>query len=512
MSRAATLARRAAGPVAAGMLLMLSLPPVTWWPLAVPGIALLDHALDGQAGWARFRRMWLAMAVVFFPTLFWMQYLTLPGYFIAGAWYPFLFATGLSLAPRSRTGRWLALPGVWVLVDAVRGRWPFGGQPLSTLAQGQVGGVLGPIVRVGGPLLLIGVTVVAGVALAAATRRAWRWAAVAAVLVVGAGIGAAVAPRGHATGSLRVALVQGGGPTGHRDVEQDDRAVFLRHLHESERVQTPVDLVVWPEDVVDTEGPVTAKPEGDELAALARRLDATLVVGTVEGEGDRFRNSAQVFLPDGSVGDRFEKVRRVPFGEFTPLRSILELFAGDALIQTEAIAGHGHGVIDTPVGRLGVVISWEVFFADRARDAIGHGGTVLLNPTNGATFRGTAVQSQQLAASRLRAIETGRWVLQVAPTGYSAVISPTGEVIVRTDIGEATVVHRDIETRAGQTIATRVGDWPAGVLAVLALAAGWLVDRRAQRSRTTNVVAGRATTQAPSESTGEPAGTASTSS
>jgi apolipoprotein N-acyltransferase len=135
-------------------------------------------------------------------------------------------------------------------------------------------------------------------------------------------------------------------------------------------------------------------------------------------------------------------------------------------------------VLDTPVGRLGVAISWEIFFADRTRDATAHGGIVLLNPTNGASFSGTAVQSQQIAASRLRAIETGRWVLQVAPTGYSAFVTATGEVVAQTDIGEATVLSDRAELRDGQTIATRVGDWLALALAAAAVGGGWWWERR----------------------------------
>ena len=78
------------------------------------------------------------------------------------------------------------------------------------------------------------------------------------------------------------------------------------------------------------------------------------------------------------------------------------------------------------------MISWEVFFGDRARDGVGHGGRVLLNPTNGSSYTGTILQTQQVASSRLRALETDRWVVQVAPTGFSAFVTPSGEVLDRT--------------------------------------------------------------------------------
>ena len=78
------------------------------------------------------------------------------------------------------------------------------------------------------------------------------------------------------------------------------------------------------------------------------------------------------------------------------------------------------------------MISWEVFFGGRAREGVRDGGTVIVNPTNGVSYTGTILQSQQVASSRLRAIENGRWVVQVSPTGFSAFVSPDGDVFDRT--------------------------------------------------------------------------------
>jgi apolipoprotein N-acyltransferase len=129
-----------------------------------------------------------------------------------------------------------------------------------------------------------------------------------------------------------------------------------------------------------------------------------------------------------------------------------------------------------------VAISWEIFFGHRGRDAIEHGGTVLLNPTNGSSFQGVLVQSQQIASSRLQALQTGRWVVQAAPTGYSAIVTPSGRVVVRTDISEEAVIHGTVEQRTGLTFATRIGDRPAIVLALLLIAGAWVLERRRPRS------------------------------
>jgi len=320
---------------------------------------------------------------------------------------------------------------------------------------------------------LVGLVALGGVALDAAAERAWPWAGALAGVFVLTAVLAPLGPDGEAIGTIDVALVQGGGPQRTRAADTDERDVFERHLEASELIEGPVDLVLWPENVINVEDPVTENREGGELSELARSLDAPLVVGAVEGDGDGFHNAALLIEADGSFTDRFEKVRRVPFGEFVPLRGLLEPFAGDALPARDAVPGDGPAVLDTPVGPMGVVISWEVFFAPRARDAISNGGEVLLNPTNGSSYWLTIVQSQQIASSRLRALETGRWVLQASPTGFSAVVDPVGNVLQRTGVSERKVLQATVERRSGQTIATRVGDWPMFIVALALVAVSW---------------------------------------
>ena len=103
---------------------------------------------------------------------------------------------------------------------------------------------------------------------------------------------------------------------------------------------------------------------------------------------------------------------------------------------------------------------------------------MLLNPTNGSSYWLTQVQSQQIACSRLRAIETGRWTLQAAPTGFSAIVTPDGDVVDRTGISERRVLHGTIGVREGLTWAVRVGDRPMLLLSLALIAVAWLVSRR----------------------------------
>jgi len=166
---------------------------------------------------------------------------------------------------------------------------------------------------------------------------------------------------------------------------------------------------------------------------------------------------------------------------FVPLRSIIERFSSE-IPGRDVRPGTKVATLETDVGTLGIVISWEVFFDHRARDAIGNGGQVLLNPTNGSSYWLTIVQSQQITSSRLRAVETDRWVLQAAPTGFSAIIDPSGDVQDRTGVSEQRVLFDTIELRDGDTLSVRFGNWPLMIFSITALAVTWGQNRRRDSS------------------------------
>jgi len=490
-----TRLRTAATAIFAGLLLAAAVPPFGWWPLAFIGVAFWDRLLAGADAKARFGRSWLMAAAWFAPTMLWMVDLTSIGYPIAVIVFSAMVGlAGMAVPGRSEQAwiRWLAVPGAFTLAEITRWTFPFGGVPLATTAMSQAAAPLGQIARVLCAIGVVFTVAVVGVALSAAWERRWSVAGGALALVLALWGTAMVAPRGHEVGVLRAAVVQGGGPQGTRAVSSDARVVFQRHLDASTEVTTPVDLVVWPENVVDVEGPIGANRENAALSGLAQHLHTTLVAGITEGvDSKTFLNVAQVYLPDGSTGERYEKVRRVPFGEFVPMRSLIEWAAGanSGIPSRDAHAGTGPAVLHTPAGPLAVAISWEIFFTNRGRDGVLHGGEILLNPTNGSSYWLTEVQSQQVASSRLRAIENDRWVLQAAPTGFSAIVTPDGEVLARTNISERAVLQADVTRRAGETIATRIGPDPiVGASIALVALAWWLATgqpgpRRRARGR-----------------------------
>ena len=259
--------------------------------------------------------------------------------------------------------------------------------------------------------------------------------------------------------------------------------MFQRHLEATRTLDRSddLDLVVWPENAINIDGAFETSPWKALLAEEAVRLDTTLVVGVVEddpSDPDRFLNYVIAFEPDGTTTARYDKERRVPFGEYVPLRSLFEPIAGGALPPRDQLPGDGVAMIDIPPGPMAVAISWEVFFSRRVREGVRAGGEIVLNPTNGSSYWLTQVQSQQVASSALRAAESGRWLVQVSPTGFSAVVDDHGAVLQQTSIGEQEILIADVPRLAGTTPAQASGDLIPMAIAVLALLAVAVAELR----------------------------------
>ena len=486
---------RPALALGAGTLVALSMPPWGFWPLAIVGVVLFEVALGAApARRERFRLGLLFGAGWMYLGLGWMVQLTAPGYVIAGLVFSLLHAGAALVAP---TGTWRVIgrPATHALVEALRFSFPFGGIPLATMGMSQVGGPLVGVVRVGGVILLTWLVFQLGFALAGpapgvpAFARRFRpgtrgepHGALAFLAVVVIVVLSVVAPRGAETGEqLPVAAVQGGGEQGTSALEVPSSLVTERHLAATRTISddADVELVLWPENTIDVavfDGSDVYRAITDEAA----RLDAPFAVGVTE---DPRINSQIVVGPDGAIVDQYVKVRRVPFGEYVPLRGLLEaLGAPIEQIGRDADAGTGPAYVDLPDGtRLGVVISWEVFFAGRAREGVKEGAEAILNPTNGASYTGTIVQTQQVASSQLRAIENGRWVVQAAPTGFTAIVDADGNVRQRTAVSEQRVLYDTIELRDGRTWYTNLGDGPFIAALLVLLCASWWFTRQRRR-------------------------------
>lgn len=468
--------------LAAGVLVALSMPPWGWWPLALVGAAWYGRIASRRRDSAPFATGFLFGVGWFAPSMAWMWFLTAPGYVIAVLLFAALHGAAALLAARLADGserrhrRMLVV--LHSLAEALRLSWPFGGVPLATLAISQVAGPLRWLAPLGGVVLVTTGTLW----VALGPRRARAILACAVLCLVGSVPGFT-----RATGEMTLALVQGGGEQGTHAIDTDPREVFERHLAATRAIApgSGLDAVIWPENVINISGSglFADSRERGEIAAEARRLGVPFVVGITEDSGPgAFTNAQVVVEPDGRVSGRYDKVRRVPFGEYMPFRSQLSALGAPVdLVPRDARPGDARGWLDVATtggeARAAVAISWEVFFGGRVNEGVVDGAGLILNPTNGSSYTWTILQTQQVASSRLRALEQGRWLAQVSPTGFSAFVSPRGTVNDRTAVGQTAVLSRAIEVREGRTPYSRTGDAP-WIAALMLLA---VVSRRRTR-------------------------------
>jgi apolipoprotein N-acyltransferase len=489
----------------------LSLPPFGFWVLAFPAAALLWWQLGNRDVVGRLVTGWLFGLVLFGIGLWWVTDFNVYGGLLLVVVEA--LAPALAAAVTPRRGRTVALAGAMVLTEAARSSWPLGGLPLGGLALGQASGPLSDAARLGGPLLLVGLVWLAGAGLGAVVSAApdrarglslrGPVAAGLAALVLSAavaGAGRAAADGGRGVATVRVAAVQGGGVRGLSREQVDPATVFDAQVAATESlIEQPAgaspSLVVWPEDVVALDHALRGSAEEATLSALAQSANATLLAGVTEPAGaHHFRNEIVAFGPSGRVVDVFQKVHRVPFGEYIPWRGLVEHLADVSAVPQDAVAGHGDGVLDTPAGNLGTMVSYEVFFAGRGRVATRAGAALLVVPTNTSSYSTAQVPTQEVAADRLQALSEGRDLVQAAPTGFSDLVDHDGRVLQRSVLGRRELVVGTLRLRRGDTIFERGGDLPVVAAAALALLWGWSAALLAARGDAGRRRVGRHTT------------------
>jgi apolipoprotein N-acyltransferase len=379
----------------------------------------------------------------------------------------------------------------WVLEEALRDRLPFGGFPWGRLAFSQASSPLRWFAALGGAPLVTFVVAVAGAGLAGAAFavRPLRIRAAGsglAVLVAVPLLGLALAwplrpPADNAGRTEKIAVIQGGLPDLALQFESRAEQVLDNHVRETMKLAQRIDagtvarpdLVLWPENASDVD-PFQVPGAYQKIDDAVKAVGAPVLVGAIlQGPGPTHRRNVGIlWSPTSGPGATYTKRHPVPFAEYIPLRSIADWVSADAKTVTQdMVAGHGNGLLRGANVPIGDVICFEVAYDDLVRSSVAAGAQLLVVQTNNATFGHTAETYQQLAMSQLRAVETGRAVVQVATTGKSAVIGPDGTI--RDESGplfRADILLDTVPVRTADTLATRIGALPEYVLAVLAVA------------------------------------------
>ena len=500
--------------IAGGLVYDLGFPGANVWPLAFVGIALALVSLIGRSAWSAFH-VGLVFGLAFylqqvsFTSLYlgpvpWIALSVLESLFVAGG--AVLIALAYRWLPMVSPSRWVrlvALPllvaGLWCVREAATGSIPYGGFPWGRAALSQAESPFADVVSWIGStgLGFVMVALVAGV-IEWVRMRGWEDLR-SAIPVVALAIVAVVVPAWPTTpvGELRVASVQGNGPAGYFD-ERGPGDVLAAQLDATEPIldEAGIDVLLWPEGGSDID-PTRSESAARIFDSLGSELDAPIVLNTVTVSDDSFFNTSLLWRAGEGVVDTYEKRNPVPFGEYIPDRWFYEALAPDliGLIQRGYSPGTTAPVFDLGDAVTGLAICFDVIYDALIWEAVGDGAQLFMFQTNNADFRGTDENQQQLSIARLRAIETGRSVVNISTVGTSQVIDPTGRTIDALPAYEPGAMVTEVELREGATPSVVLGS-AVPLTIVLGALAGLItigiLARRKGRARNESNEAGSA--------------------
>lgn len=490
-----------------GLVLTLAFPALGWWPMAFPAVVLALVGLIGRGVWASVLIGFAFGAAFFFVNLFftarylgpvpWIALSMLEALITAAGAIPITLA--YSWLPRllpSRAARLILLPalvaGLWTLREQIVGSWPYGGFPWGRIGVTQVGSPLAHLaswVGMSGLTFLVVLFCAAAIEYVRVARFRSPLTAVPSVAVV---LLLFLVPQFPTTaaGSLRVGAVQGNGPAGYFDVRTQNAVLTAQLEATAPLVGEPIDVLLWPEGGVDSD-PTTNRATAAVLNDVAEQVDAPLIVSAVTGRDGLYYNSSLLWEAGAGAVQTYDKRHPVPFGEYVPDRAFWEPFAPDliGLIGREYTPGTAAPFFDLNGVGVGLAICFDVIYDDVIWDGAQDGAQVYMFQTNNADFRGTDENLQQLAFARMRAIETGRSVVNLSTVGTSQVIAADGSTIDGLPADVAGHMLTDVPLHTGLTPAVMIG--PAvkavigwGSLVALVVIGILIVIRRRRDTRT----------------------------
>mgnify|MGYP000957352579 FL=1 len=486
----------------AGLALYTSFPPLGWWWLSVPALALYISRIDEA-------RAPHALTVTFvFGMSFWVPLIdwiplavgTTPPWFVLAFVQTFFFMGWVVFARWTQLWRWARGPLVqaflfaltWAGVDAARSRWPWSGFPWGSVALPQVDSPLGHLAPYGGTTLITAVVVFLAVLVrracaardAAVVREHWFSRPALALIVAAAFVAplAVTLPNQAENGMLRVGVVQGdialpGAQAYSREGEVTDNNVraSLELASSPELAQNPIDLAIWGEGSVDRD-PVAFPAIGAAVDRASVALDAPILIGyTNVNEHDRVKNWLAVWEKGQGVDEsaRYSKHVPVPFGEFIPFRDFIASFATEVAQSSRDMEAGDEPPLMTIEARdgrsvpLAVGICFEAAYPLVIGDGVARGGQAIIVPSNNYHFRSSGESAQQGQLLRMRAMEYSRSAVQASTTGHSYVIRPDGSILESTGTEQAATLAADIPLRSSLTVTARVGEsLPIAVMAV----------------------------------------------
>ena len=483
---------RVLAALASGVVLSLAFEPVAApvvIPFAVAGFVLACRGLRLRNGWMP----GLAFGVGFqYVLLFWMRAVGTDAWLALSLGEALFLAALGSLTAVLTRHRWWPLwsAAAWTAIEVWRSGWPFSGMPWGRLSFAVADTpVADALPWIGGVavsfLLALSGTLLAWLVVARGRDRLVAGASLAGLVAV-ALLPLAVPWQPSPESEVTVAAVQGDVPGNGDDILYDFRQVTQNQVDVTTRLADEVAagteprpaFVVWPENSTAIDPFRDAQTHSAILSASAA-IGVPILVGAIVDAGpEHVLNQGIVWDPVAGAGDRYTKRHPVPFGEYIPAREFFtRQFGRLAEIGRDMLSGTRKEpllVAGIPVGNS---ICFDVAYDDGIFDQVSRGAQLLTVQTSNATFIHTDQIEQQFAITRLRALETGRWLVVASTNGVSGVIAPDGSVVSSADPRTQAALVERVGLDSSITPAVRIGPW-SGRLVVLLTAVGLVLALR----------------------------------
>jgi apolipoprotein N-acyltransferase len=492
---------RALAALLSGVLLSLAFEPVTLpivVPFAVAGFVLTVRGLRARSGWIP----GLAFGVGFqFVLIFWMRAVGTDAWIaLAAAEAAFVAVLGSVTAVLVRHRWWpLWVAAAWVGIEVWRSGWPFSGMPWGRLSFAVVDTPIATALPWVGSfgvsfLMALSGTLLAWAVVAHGRERRTALAALIALVLVSL-IPTLVPWDADSRQRIDVAVVQGDVPGNGDDILYDYRQVTQNQVDVTQQLADDVaagrvakpDFVVWPENSTAID-PFNDQQTNAAIWTASHAIGVPILVGAIVDAGPgHVLNQGIVWDPVTGAGDRYTKRHPVPYGEYIPGRKLFSRqFGRLAAVPRDMLSGTRKEPLEVAGVSVADSICFDVAYDDGIYAQVARGAELLTVQTSNATFIHTDQVEQQFAITRLRAIETGRWLVVASTNGITGVVAPDGSVVAQAGQRTKTYLSQQVGLISATTPAVRMGPWPGRaclVLTLLGLALALVPYRRSTRQR-----------------------------